>query len=75
MAPFGSSDAKVAFNKRHFQRVKMLKKLQKKQISLIAGAGLCAFLAGALVSAPEIGKNFGNLFSFYGDIIVHFLFI
>ncbi|MBF2066813.1 MAG: transglycosylase SLT domain-containing protein [Calothrix sp. C42_A2020_038] len=40
----------------------MLKKLQKKQISLIAGAGLCAFLAGAIVSAPEIGKNFGNLF-------------
>jgi soluble lytic murein transglycosylase len=40
----------------------MLKKLQKKQISLIAGAGLCAFLAGAMVSAPEISKNFGNLF-------------
>lgn len=40
----------------------MLKKLQKKQISLIAGASLCAFLAGAMVSAPEIGKSFGNLF-------------
>jgi soluble lytic murein transglycosylase len=38
----------------------MLKKLQKKQISLIAGAGLCAFLAGAMVSAPEIGKNLGS---------------
>ncbi|TWH54116.1 soluble lytic murein transglycosylase [Dulcicalothrix desertica PCC 7102] len=62
MVLLGSSDAKVAFNKRRFQRVEMLKKLQKKQISLIAGAGLCAFLAGALVSAPEIGKNFGNLF-------------
>ncbi|BAZ39963.1 lytic transglycosylase [Calothrix sp. NIES-4101] len=40
----------------------MLKKLQKKQISLIVGAGLCAFLAGAMVAAPEIGKNLGNLF-------------
>jgi soluble lytic murein transglycosylase len=39
----------------------MLKKLQKKQISLIAGAGICAFLAGAMVSAPEIGKNIGQL--------------
>jgi soluble lytic murein transglycosylase len=38
----------------------MLKKLQKKQVSLIAGAGLCAFLAGAVVSAPEIGKNLGS---------------
>lgn len=38
----------------------MLKKLQKKQISLIAGAGLCAFLAGAMVSAPEIGKSVGQ---------------
>ncbi|BAZ29876.1 lytic transglycosylase [Cylindrospermum sp. NIES-4074] len=35
----------------------MLKKLQKKQISLIAGVGLCAFLAGAMVSAPQIGKT------------------
>ncbi|HLP92013.1 MAG TPA: transglycosylase SLT domain-containing protein [Nostocaceae cyanobacterium] len=35
----------------------MLKKLQKKQIYLIAGAGLCAFLAGAMVSAPQLGKN------------------
>ena len=40
----------------------MLKKLQKKQISLIAGAGICAFLVGAMVSAPQIGKNLGRLF-------------
>ena len=40
----------------------MLKKLQKKQISLIAGAGVCAFLVGAMVSAPQIGKNLGRLF-------------
>ncbi|WP_341530573.1 transglycosylase SLT domain-containing protein [Nostoc sp. UHCC 0302] len=38
----------------------MLKKLQKKQISLIAGAALFAFLAGAMVSAPEIGKTLGQ---------------
>jgi soluble lytic murein transglycosylase len=38
----------------------MLKKLQKKQISIIAGAGLCAFLVGAMVSAPEIGKSLGQ---------------
>jgi soluble lytic murein transglycosylase len=38
----------------------MLKKLQKKQISLIVGAGLCAFLAGAMVSAPQIGKYLGQ---------------
>ena len=38
----------------------MLKKLQTKHISLIAGAGLCAFLAGAIVSAPEIGKSVGQ---------------
>lgn len=41
----------------------MLKKLQKKQISLIAGAGVCAFLVGAMVSAPQIGKNLGRLFN------------
>jgi soluble lytic murein transglycosylase len=41
----------------------MLKKLQKKQISLIAGAGICAFLVGAMVSAPQIGKNLGRLFN------------
>ncbi|ARV61901.1 tail length tape measure protein [Nostocales cyanobacterium HT-58-2] len=35
----------------------MLKKLQTKHISLIAGAGLCAFLAGAFVSSPELGKS------------------
>lgn len=40
-----------------FQRIFMLKKLQKKQISLIAGAALFAFSAGAMVSAPEIGKS------------------
>lgn len=39
----------------------MLKKLQKKQISLIAGAGLCAFLAGGMLAAPQIGKMVGNL--------------
>jgi soluble lytic murein transglycosylase len=38
----------------------MLRKLQTKHISLIAGAGLCAFLAGAFVSAPEIGKLVGQ---------------
>lgn len=38
----------------------MLKKLQKKQISIIAGAALFAFLAGAMVSAPEIGKTVGQ---------------
>lgn len=38
----------------------MLKKLQKKQISIIAGAALFAFLAGAMVSAPEIGKSLGQ---------------
>ena len=40
----------------------MLKKLQKKQISLIAGAGICAFLAGAMLSAPQIGKSLGQFF-------------
>jgi soluble lytic murein transglycosylase len=38
----------------------MLKKLQKKQISLIVGAGLCAFLAGAMVSAPQMGRYVGQ---------------
>lgn len=38
----------------------MLKKLQKKQISIIAGAALFAFLAGAMVSAPGIGKSLGQ---------------
>ncbi|MDZ8222678.1 transglycosylase SLT domain-containing protein [Nostoc sp. ChiVER01] len=38
----------------------MLKKLQKKQISIIAGAALFAFLAGAMVSAPQIGKSLGK---------------
>jgi soluble lytic murein transglycosylase len=40
----------------------MLKKLQKKQIYLITGAGLCAFLAGAMVSAPQIGKSWEQWF-------------
>ena len=35
----------------------MFKKLQKTQIYLLAGAGLCAFLAGAMVSAPQVGKT------------------
>ena len=35
----------------------MLKKLQKTQIYLLAGAGLCAFLAGGMVSAPQAGKT------------------
>ncbi len=35
----------------------MLKKLQNKPIPLIAGAALFAFSAGAMVSAPEIGKS------------------
>ncbi|MCG6136667.1 MAG: transglycosylase SLT domain-containing protein [Nostoc sp. LLA-1] len=39
----------------------MLKKLQKKHISLIAGAALFAFSAGAMVSAPEIGRSLGQL--------------
>ncbi|WP_193198191.1 transglycosylase SLT domain-containing protein [Nostoc sp. MG11] len=38
----------------------MLKKLQKKQISIIAGAALFAFLAGAMVSAPGIGRSLGQ---------------
>jgi soluble lytic murein transglycosylase len=38
----------------------MLKKLQKKHISLIAGAGLSAFLLGAMVSAPEMGNIIGQ---------------
>lgn len=42
----------------------MLKKLQKKQISILVGAGLCAFLAGAMFSAPEIGKTLGKLLRF-----------
>ncbi|MDB9349751.1 transglycosylase SLT domain-containing protein [Nodularia spumigena] len=38
----------------------MLKKLQKKHISFIAFAALFAFSAGAMVSAPEIGKFLGQ---------------
>ncbi|TAF11229.1 MAG: tail length tape measure protein [Nostocales cyanobacterium] len=35
----------------------MLKKLQNKQIYLIVGAGLCAFLVGGMVSAPQAGRT------------------
>ncbi|MFM6754534.1 MAG: tail length tape measure protein, partial [Dolichospermum sp.] len=35
----------------------MFKKLQKRQIYLLAGAGLCAFLAGAMVSNPQAGTG------------------
>ncbi|MBW4559852.1 MAG: transglycosylase SLT domain-containing protein [Mojavia pulchra JT2-VF2] len=38
----------------------MLKQLKKNPIPIIAGAGLAAFLAGAMVSAPEIGKSLGQ---------------
>lgn len=42
----------------------MLKKLQNKQIYLIAGAGLCAFLVGAMVSSPEAGKTLNEWLQF-----------
>ncbi len=35
----------------------MLKKLQSKRIYLIASAGLCAFLVGGMVSAPQARKT------------------
>ncbi|BAY91579.1 MULTISPECIES: lytic transglycosylase domain-containing protein [unclassified Tolypothrix] len=38
----------------------MLKQLKKNPIPVIAGAGLCAFLAGAMVSAPQLGKSVGQ---------------
>ncbi len=38
----------------------MLKKLQTRHISLMVGAGLAAFLAGAMFSAPELGKSVGQ---------------
>jgi soluble lytic murein transglycosylase len=38
----------------------MLKQLKKNPVPIIAGAGLCAFLAGAMVSAPQIGKSLGQ---------------
>ncbi|WP_017655226.1 transglycosylase SLT domain-containing protein [Fortiea contorta] len=38
----------------------MLKHLKKNPVPIIAGAGLFAFLAGAMVSAPEIGKSLGQ---------------
>lgn len=41
----------------------MLKKLQNKQIYLIAGAGLCAFLVGGMLSAPEAGKTLSKWFN------------
>jgi soluble lytic murein transglycosylase len=42
----------------------MLKKLQKRQIYLLAGAGLCAFLAGAIVSAPQAGTGLSQWLNF-----------
>jgi soluble lytic murein transglycosylase len=43
----------------------MLNKRQKKKyIPLIAGAGLCAFLAGAMLSSPELGKSLEHLLKF-----------
>ncbi|MEJ1930182.1 transglycosylase SLT domain-containing protein [Nostoc sp. NIES-2111] len=42
----------------------MLKKLQRKQIPIIAGAALFAFSAGAMVSAPQIGNYFGQWINF-----------
>jgi soluble lytic murein transglycosylase len=42
----------------------MLKKLQNKQIYLIAGAGLCAFLVGGMFSAPEAGKVLNKWLNF-----------
>lgn len=42
----------------------MLKKLQKRQIYLLAGAGLCAFLAGAMVSAPQAGTGLSQWLNF-----------
>jgi soluble lytic murein transglycosylase len=38
----------------------MLKQLKKNPIPILAGAGLIAFLAGAMVSAPQIGKSLGQ---------------
>lgn len=38
----------------------MLKQLKQNPMPIIVGAGLCAFLAGAMVSAPEIGKTLGQ---------------
>ncbi|BAY64255.1 lytic transglycosylase [Calothrix brevissima NIES-22] len=38
----------------------MLKQLKKNPVPIIAGAGLCAFLAGAMVSAPQLGKSIGQ---------------
>ncbi len=38
----------------------MLKQLKKNPLPIIAGAGLFAFLAGAMVSAPQIGKSLGQ---------------
>ncbi|MDZ7959516.1 MAG: transglycosylase SLT domain-containing protein [Aulosira sp. DedQUE10] len=45
----------------------MLKQLKKNPIPVIAGAGLCAFLAGAMVSAPEIGKSVGQWLKYGND--------
>ncbi|MBD2165070.1 transglycosylase SLT domain-containing protein [Calothrix membranacea FACHB-236] len=45
----------------------MLKQLKKNPIPVIAGAGLCAFLAGAMVSAPQIGKSLGQWLKYGND--------
>jgi soluble lytic murein transglycosylase len=42
----------------------MLKKIQKKQIPIIAGAALFAFSAGAMVAAPQIGQSLGRWLNF-----------
>ncbi|WP_414529902.1 transglycosylase SLT domain-containing protein [Nodularia chucula] len=45
----------------------MLKKMQKKHITLIVCAALFAFSAGAVVSAPEIAKHFGGWLNVVGN--------
>ncbi|BAY34232.1 lytic transglycosylase [Nostoc carneum NIES-2107] len=45
----------------------MLKQLKKNPIPVIAGAGLCAFLAGAMVSAPQLGKSLGQWLKYGND--------
>lgn len=44
----------------------MLGKLQTKHISLMVGAGIFAFLAGAMLSAPRIGSSVGQWLQKYG---------
>ncbi|BAZ01266.1 lytic transglycosylase [Tolypothrix tenuis PCC 7101] len=45
----------------------MLKQLKKNPIPVIVGAGLCAFLAGAMVSAPQLGKSLGQWLKYGND--------